>query len=83
MKKLLGTFALVGVVGLAACEQREDTVIIEDPVIEQPAPAPVVTEPAPMAPMGTDTMYRDTAAGMMPGTTTAPGVTTTPGTTNP
>jgi hypothetical protein len=46
MKKIISAFAFVGVLGLAACEQREETVIIEEPVVEQPAPA--VTEPQPM-----------------------------------
>jgi hypothetical protein len=46
MRKIVAAFAFAGVLGLAACEQREETVIIEDPVIEQPAPA--VTEPQPI-----------------------------------
>jgi hypothetical protein len=63
MNKLFGTFALAGLVGLAACETRDDAVIIEDPVIEQPAPAPVVTEPAPPPPpLADDTLL------MQPGT---------------
>jgi len=50
MKKIAAAFAFASVLGLAACEQREETVIIEEPVVEQPAPA--VTEPQPeMTPM--------------------------------
>lgn len=61
MKKLLGIFALTGVFGLAACEQRDDTVIIEDPVVEQPTTAPIVTEP--VTPITTDTvLFEDTLA---------------------
>lgn len=61
MKKLFSTFALAGMVSLAACATDEEPAVIEEPVVEEPAPAPVVTEPAPMvtdtmAPMEGDTM---------------------------
>ncbi|MEX2570302.1 MAG: hypothetical protein WD737_03285 [Gemmatimonadota bacterium] len=49
MKKILTTFALAGLVGLAACADDNEPVIMEEPVVEEPAPAPVVTEPAPTA----------------------------------
>jgi hypothetical protein len=57
MKKLLATFALAGLVSVAACAAEDEPEILEEPVIEQPAPAPIVTEPAPMM---TDTMMADT-----------------------
>jgi hypothetical protein len=57
MKKILGTLALAGVIGLTACGPRDDDrVIIEDATIEQPAPAPTVIEPTGPAP----TMTPDT-----------------------
>jgi ABC-type glycerol-3-phosphate transport system substrate-binding protein len=60
MKNLLAAFALVGTLGLAACGGADDdTILIENPTIEQTGPAPVVTEPLP--PMTTDTfMVTDT-----------------------
>jgi hypothetical protein len=56
MKKLITAFALAGFVGLTACAAEDEPEIIEEPVIEEPAPAPIVTEPAPMM---TDTMATD------------------------
>ena len=63
MKKLITTFAAVGVLGLAACAaEEEEPVILEEPVVEEPAPAPIVTP----APMTTDTsMMMDTTAAPM------------------
>jgi hypothetical protein len=70
MKKLLGTLALAGFVGLTACERRDEgDVFIEDPVVEQPAPAPVITEPAPLPPMTTDTLILEDT---LPAETTLP-----------
>ncbi|MEX2582540.1 MAG: hypothetical protein WD766_04675 [Gemmatimonadota bacterium] len=57
MKKFIAAFALAGMVGLSACAADDEPQIIEEPVIEEPAPAPIVTEPAPAV---TDTMMMDT-----------------------
>jgi hypothetical protein len=66
MKKLLGTLALAGIVGLAACEPRDEPVIIDEPVFEDPAPPPPVTEPVP-APLPADSpMVTDTPTVMDP-----------------
>ena len=54
--RIFATLAVAGLVGLAACDSGEDTVV-EQPVVEEPAP--VVVEPAP-APMMSDTMVHDT-----------------------
>lgn len=56
MKKIITAFTAAGIVGLAGCAPEDQPVIIDEPVIEQPAPAPVVTEPAPMT---TDTTMLD------------------------
>ncbi|MQA91323.1 MAG: hypothetical protein GEU90_14025 [Gemmatimonas sp.] len=61
MQKLFATLALAGLVSVAACAPDDGAEILEEPVIEEPAPAPIVTEPAPMpAPGATDTMMADT-----------------------
>lgn len=66
MKKLITTFAAVGIVGLAACAaEEEEPVIVDEPVIEEPAPAPAMTEP-----MMEDTMMM-TDSTMMAEPTTA------------
>jgi hypothetical protein len=56
--RIATAFAFVGLLGLAACGTDDDAdVIVEEPVVEQPAP--VVTE----QPVVTDTMmYSDTVA---------------------
>ena len=56
MKKIITAFTAAGIVGLAGCATEDEPVIIDEPVIEQPAPAPVVTDPAPMT---TDTTMLD------------------------
>jgi hypothetical protein len=54
--RIATAFAFVGLIGLAACGTDRDTdVIVEQPVVEEPAP--VVTEP--MQPVVTDTMEWD------------------------
>ena len=65
MKKLLTAFALAGIVGFAGCAAEEDdAVIIDEAPLEQPATDPVVVDPAPapMAPVDSMTMPMDTAA---------------------
>jgi hypothetical protein len=64
MKKFLSVFAVAGLLGFAACAAEEDTTVIEEPVIEEPAPAPMVTEPLPMTvdSMGADSMMTDSVA---------------------
>lgn len=57
MKKVITTFAAAGLLGFAACAGEDEPVIIEEPVIEQPAPAPTISEPMPMT---TDTSFMDT-----------------------
>jgi ABC-type glycerol-3-phosphate transport system substrate-binding protein len=55
MKNLLAAFALVGTLGLAACGGADDdTILIENPTVEQTGPAPIATEP--LSPMATDTL---------------------------
>jgi hypothetical protein len=67
MKMFMGALAFAV---LAACGPREE-VIMEEPVLEEVTPAPVVTEPVtpvtPPAPMTTDSVVIDSAA---PPTTT-------------
>jgi len=58
MKKLITAFALAGFVGLTACAAEDEPELIEEPVIEEPAPAPIVTEPTP-PPLPADTMATD------------------------
>jgi hypothetical protein len=60
MKKLIATFAAVGLLGLGACAAEEDTEILDDPVLEETTP-PIVTEPV-TPPLGADTMMMDPAA---------------------
>lgn len=61
MNRLLGAAALAALIGVTACERRDETdVEIRDPATT-PAPAPVTTPPASTAP--------GTAPGAMPGDT--------------
>ncbi len=54
--RIATAFAFVGLIGLAACGTDRDTdVIVEQPVVEEPAP--VVTEP--IQPVVTDTAAWD------------------------
>lgn len=74
MKRFIGAFALAGMVGLTACGPSEETVV-EEPVLEEVTPVPVVTEPMtpPPPPMVTDSAApADSAAAdsAMPSTTT-------------
>lgn len=58
-------FAFVGLLGLTACAAEDEAEIVEEPVIEEPAVAPIV-EPAPVivdtAAMPMDTAMADTMA---------------------
>lgn len=64
--RIFTALAFAGFVGLTACGGEEET-NIEQPVVEEaapamePAPAPMTTDTAAM-PMGTDTAATDTAA---------------------
>ncbi len=73
MKKFITAFAAVGIVGLAGCATEDEPVIVDEPVVEQPAPAPIVTEPAPMTTdttmMDMDTMTDTIGADTVGGTT--------------
>jgi hypothetical protein len=75
MKKFIGAFALAGMIGFTACGPAEETVV-EEPVLEEVTPVPVVTEPMtpPPPPMTTDSAaLTDSAAvdsAMSPATTT-------------
>lgn len=69
--RFLAAFAVAGLVGLAACgAEEEGDVLIEEPVVEEPAPAPTI-EPAPVI---TDTMgaMPMDSAGAMGAPTTPP-----------
>lgn len=56
--RIFSTLALAGLIGFtAACGGADDDVVVEQPVVEEPAP--VIMEPTP-APMTTDTMIHDT-----------------------
>lgn len=47
LKNRLAAFAFVGLLGLGACAAEEEPELVEEPVVEEPAVAPVV-EPAPV-----------------------------------
>ncbi len=65
--RIFTAFAFAGLLGFAACAGEEEVPVIEEPVVEEPAP---IVEPAPMmtdtAAMPMDTagmpMMADTAA---------------------
>jgi hypothetical protein len=80
MKKYLSAFALAAMIGITGCDTSEDTVI-EDPVLEETTPTPVIIEPTVTTPppMTTPATPTDSAAGATtPGATTTPPTTTTP-----
>lgn len=60
--RIFSAFAFAGLLGFTACAAEEEAPVIEEPVVEEPAP---IVEPAP-APMMTDTaaMPMDTMGGM-------------------
>ena len=58
--RFLTVFAFAGLLGLAACGGAEEEAAIEEPVVEEPAAAPIV-EPAPL-PMDSAAMPMDTTA---------------------
>lgn len=56
--RIFSSLAIAGLIGFtAACGDTDDETVIEQPVVEEPAP--VISEPAP-APITTDTMIHDT-----------------------
>lgn len=63
--RIATAFAFVGLLGLAACGERDADVVVEQPVVEEPAP--VVTEPT-YEPIVTDTAMVDGAAVDTPAT---------------
>jgi hypothetical protein len=61
MKKYLSAFALAGLISVTGCDAGDDT-FVDDPVLEETTPPPIVNEPITTPPPMTEPMPMDTAA---------------------